>query len=129
MCPLIRYLKSSREIKRIEAVTRSPIYSDFSAVLEGLSTLRAFGLQKRITQSFCARIDDNARAWFSFLMVSRYSCLGDLSYDELNTYLYSIFVEQNVLLMSSHLLHLLVTYFKPLTTPISYLLQATNCTY
>ena len=29
------YIENSRELKRIEAVTRSPIYADFSAVLEG----------------------------------------------------------------------------------------------
>lgn len=67
-----KYLASSREIKRIEAITRSPIYADFSAALDGLSTLRAYGLEERIISSFYHQLDVNARAWYSFLMASRW---------------------------------------------------------
>jgi ATP-binding cassette subfamily C (CFTR/MRP) protein 4 len=41
----LREKYSTREIKRIEATTRSPIYSDFSATLDGLMTLRAYHLE------------------------------------------------------------------------------------
>jgi ABC-type multidrug transport system fused ATPase/permease subunit len=37
-----RYLASSREIKRLEAVSRSPVYAEFGATLNGLTTLRYF---------------------------------------------------------------------------------------
>jgi ABC-type multidrug transport system fused ATPase/permease subunit len=66
------YVTSSREIKRIEALTRSPIYADFSAALEGLHTLRAYGLQKRITSSFRQQLDANMRVWNAYLMISRW---------------------------------------------------------
>ncbi|KAJ3127452.1 Multidrug resistance-associated protein 4 [Nowakowskiella sp. JEL0407] len=36
------FMATSRQVKRIEAVTRSPVYSNVSATLEGLSTIRAF---------------------------------------------------------------------------------------
>lgn len=67
-----KYMASTREIKRWEAVTRSPIYSDFSATLEGLITLRAYRLQAPVTNLFLHQIDVNSRAWFSFLMSSRW---------------------------------------------------------
>ena len=67
-----KYMKSSLEIKRIEAVSRSPIYADFSAVLEGLQTLRAYDLEHAATTSFEKQLDANIRAWFSFLYVSRW---------------------------------------------------------
>lgn len=67
-----RYIKSSLEVKRIEAVTRSPIYADFSATLDGLSTLRAYHLQDRFITSFQQSLQNNARAWYSFLMTSRW---------------------------------------------------------
>ena len=67
-----KYMKSSMEIKRLEAVSRSPIYADFSAVLEGLVTLRAYNLEQSATASFQRQLDANIRAWFSFLYVSRW---------------------------------------------------------
>lgn len=37
-----RYVVTSREVKRFEAVTRSPVYADFSSTLIGLPTIRAY---------------------------------------------------------------------------------------
>jgi len=67
-----KYSASAREIKRIDAITRSPIYSDFSASLDGLVTLRAYRLREKFTSLFQDQIDSNGRAFFSFLMISRW---------------------------------------------------------
>ena len=67
-----KYLRSSREIKRIEAITRSPIFANFSSTLEGLSTLRAYKLESKVAPQFFKLIDINSRSWYSFLMVSRW---------------------------------------------------------
>jgi ATP-binding cassette, subfamily C (CFTR/MRP), member 4 len=48
------------------------LYADFSATLEGLVTLRAYELEPKMTRHFHRQIDDNGRAWFSFLMCSRW---------------------------------------------------------
>jgi len=42
------YRNSSRELKRIESVSKSPIFSHFSETLNGLSTIRAFNTQQVI---------------------------------------------------------------------------------
>ena len=34
---------ATRDLQRLEAVTRSPIFTQFSETLSGLSTIRAFG--------------------------------------------------------------------------------------
>lgn len=67
-----RYIQSTREIKRIEAITRSPIYADFSATLEGLTTLRAYDLRVPFTAMFFRELSENGRASFSFLMCARW---------------------------------------------------------
>ena len=36
------YLKTSRSVKRLEGVTKSPIFNQLSSSLNGLSTIRAF---------------------------------------------------------------------------------------
>ena len=67
-----KYICSTCEIKRIEAITRSPIYADFSATLEGLTTLRAYKLETRVASLFQRQIDENARATFSFMTCARW---------------------------------------------------------
>ncbi|KAI8926107.1 P-loop containing nucleoside triphosphate hydrolase protein [Entophlyctis helioformis] len=66
------FLATSRQVKRFEATTRSPVYSDFPATLEGLSTIRAFSAENRFKGRFFALQDDNTRMWFSFLSVNRW---------------------------------------------------------
>ncbi|KJH42578.1 ABC transporter, ATP-binding protein [Dictyocaulus viviparus] len=46
------YLASSRDVKRLEATTRSPLYSHISAFMNGLSTVRAFGKQKETLDEY-----------------------------------------------------------------------------
>ena len=40
-----RYQRSSREIRRLASVARSPVYSGFSEALDGAASIRAFQVQ------------------------------------------------------------------------------------
>ncbi|KAI8850822.1 P-loop containing nucleoside triphosphate hydrolase protein [Chytridium lagenaria] len=44
------YRNASRELKRLEAIGRSPLFSQFSETLMGLSTVRAFGSSERFIE-------------------------------------------------------------------------------
>ncbi|CAM9405941.1 unnamed protein product [Chrysoparadoxa australica] len=66
------YLNTSREVKRLESTTRSPVYSLLSETLAGLVTVRAFGEQKRFNQEMRQAIDENTKAWYSFIASSRW---------------------------------------------------------
>ena len=60
------YMRSSRQLKRLESVTRSPIYTLFSTSLDGLTSIRAFGVQGDFLKMFIERIDANSRAYLIF---------------------------------------------------------------
>lgn len=53
------YLATSRELKRLDAVSRSPIFAWFSESLAGVSTIRAFNQQNVFITKNERRIDRN----------------------------------------------------------------------
>uniref|UniRef100_A0A8D3BPU4 Multidrug resistance-associated protein 4 n=1 Tax=Scophthalmus maximus TaxID=52904 RepID=A0A8D3BPU4_SCOMX len=69
------YLSTSRDIKRLESTTRSPVLSHLSSSLQGLWTIRVFGAEGRLKRDFDAHQDLHSEAWFLFLMTSRWFAL------------------------------------------------------
>ncbi|XP_049301233.1 uncharacterized protein LOC125774907 [Anopheles funestus] len=65
------YLNTSRVVKRIESVNRSPLFSHTNATLQGLSTIRAFGAQSVLRREFNEILDVNSSAWYMFISTSR----------------------------------------------------------
>ena len=59
------YLRSSRQIKRIESKRRRPIYDLFSSSVNGLSTIRAFKKKNDLIKDLTTRIDRNTNAYLS----------------------------------------------------------------
>lgn len=53
------FRRSSTEIQRLESLARSPIFSGFSLVLSGVSTIRAYGREQRYTDEAAAAVDAN----------------------------------------------------------------------
>ncbi|CAF1186966.1 unnamed protein product [Rotaria sp. Silwood1] len=66
------YMRSSRQLKRLESVSRSPIYALFSSSLDGLTSIRAFDAQIDFLNMFIERIDTNARAYFILFATTRW---------------------------------------------------------
>jgi ABC-type multidrug transport system fused ATPase/permease subunit len=51
------YSATSRELKRIESTTKSPLYSHFGETVAGASCIRASGQEERFAVENCARVD------------------------------------------------------------------------
>ena len=66
------YVATSRQLKRIESVSRSPIYSHFCETINGASTIRAFGLEKQFIRLSERMVDENQKANFPALVSNRW---------------------------------------------------------
>ena len=66
------YIPTSRELKRLDSVSRSPIFSAFSEVLEGVSTIRAFRAEQRFVAEEHRRLDANLRAYYLYVASNRW---------------------------------------------------------
>ncbi|XP_023034344.1 probable multidrug resistance-associated protein lethal(2)03659 isoform X1 [Drosophila willistoni] len=65
------YLSTSRDVKRLEAVARSPIYSHLGATLTGLPTIRALGAQNALIAEFDNLQDLHSSGYYTFLSTNR----------------------------------------------------------
>lgn len=68
-------MATSRQLKRLESVTRSPIYSHFTETLYGVSTIRAYGAVRRFIAESNRRVDNNQRCYFPSLIANRWLAL------------------------------------------------------
>ncbi|KAI1432337.1 metal resistance protein YCF1 [Xylaria sp. CBS 124048] len=66
------YLRTSRELKRLDSVSRSPIYAHFQESLGGISTIRAYRQQQRFEHENEWRVDSNLRAFFPSISANRW---------------------------------------------------------
>lgn len=72
------YLCSSRELKRFDSITKSPIHQHFSETLVGVSTIRAYGIERKFLQENLNKIDQNNRPFFYMWVSNRWlSCRND----------------------------------------------------
>lgn len=69
------FRKTSREVKRLESVSRSPLYVLCSEVIGGMATIRAYGRQKMFQEKHRNLLDENCRHNFMYWMVGRWLSL------------------------------------------------------
>lgn len=73
---ILNYFREvSRETKRLESISRSPVYAQFSETLGGLATIRAYGQSDRFVSDFENRIDENTQANYNSKSADRWLSL------------------------------------------------------
>ena len=66
------YLKTSRSVKRLEGVTRSPIFNHLGSSLDGLATLRAFNADANMVEEFDALQNIHSSVFFATISTIRW---------------------------------------------------------
>jgi len=65
------YVACARQIKRIDSITKSPIYAFFSETLNGTSTIRAYRQQQRFISHSDLLLDNSQSVWFEAFSSNR----------------------------------------------------------
>jgi len=66
------YIASSRQLKRLYSISKSPIFSHFTETTNGAQTIRAFGHQERFIQESQDRITTNTTSVYLNFMSNRW---------------------------------------------------------
>lgn len=66
------YIGPSRDLKRCESVSKSPIISLFTETLNGVATIRAYGDFARFARQAFAGVDANNRPFFLLWQTNRW---------------------------------------------------------
>lgn len=68
----IFYVSTSRQLKRIESTTKSPIYSHFNETIMGTSSIRAFRVSQEFILESNHRVDVNNISYYTGFVASRW---------------------------------------------------------
>ncbi|XP_072298433.1 multidrug resistance-associated protein 1 [Eucyclogobius newberryi] len=120
------YVASSRQLKRLESVSRSPIYTHFNETLLGASVIRAFGEQKRFIGESDLRVDHNQKAYFPSIIANRWlairlefvgNCIVSCAA------LFAVIARES---LSPGIMGLSITYALQLTTSLTWLVRMSS---
>ncbi|ORY16095.1 ABC transporter type 1, transmembrane domain-containing protein [Clohesyomyces aquaticus] len=90
------YINSSRDLKRLESVHRSPLYQQFGETLSGMTTIRAYGDERRFIRENVHKINTQHRPFIYLWAANRWLAFRVDVVGALVSFFAGIFVVRNV---------------------------------
>ncbi|KAI8638609.1 P-loop containing nucleoside triphosphate hydrolase protein [Parasitella parasitica] len=106
----LRFVAASRELKRMDSVSRSPLFTHFGESIVGVTTIRAFGLSQQFMIDMLNKIDINSRPMYYAYSVSRWVSVRISFMGSMVTLLTGIFILLNLDKMDSAMAGFCLTY-------------------
>jgi ABC-type multidrug transport system fused ATPase/permease subunit len=70
-----KFARCLRDLKRIEGVTRSPIYSQLTSTIHGLKVIRSYHAEHISSNEFLHHLDDNTRVNYLLVTINRWAAI------------------------------------------------------
>ena len=122
------YIVTNRQVKRLEAKTRSPIYSLFGETIAGSSLIRAYKAEEYFIAKNFERVDYNLKFKYVTVMCNRWLGTRLEFVANLITFsvaLYAIWSRDNGSLLSAAEIGLALTYAASITQTLNHLIRVT----
>ncbi|XP_043683572.1 multidrug resistance-associated protein 1 isoform X6 [Vespula pensylvanica] len=120
------YVATSRQLKRLESISRSPIYSHFSESVTGAQTIRAFGVQDRFIQESESKVDFNQVCYYPGIIANRWLAIRLEMVGNLIIFFAALFVVLGRNTISAGIVGLSVSYALQITQTLNWLVRMTS---
>ncbi|XP_015175305.1 PREDICTED: multidrug resistance-associated protein 1 isoform X2 [Polistes dominula] len=120
------YVATSRQLKRLESISRSPIYSHFSESVTGAQTIRAFGVQDRFIHESESKVDFNQVCYYPGIIANRWLAVRLEMVGNLIIFFSALFVVLGRDTISAGFVGLSVSYSLQITQTLNWLVRMTS---
>uniref|UniRef100_A0A672LRL3 ABC-type glutathione-S-conjugate transporter n=1 Tax=Sinocyclocheilus grahami TaxID=75366 RepID=A0A672LRL3_SINGR len=120
------YVATSRQLRRLDSVSRSPIYSHFGETVSGLSVIRAYGHQQRFLKQNEDTIDQNLKSVYPWIVSNRWLAMRLESLGNLVVFFSALFAVISRGSLNSGLVGLSISYALNVTQTLNWLVRMTS---
>ncbi|XP_052898371.1 multidrug resistance-associated protein 1 isoform X3 [Anopheles moucheti] len=120
------YVATSRQLKRLESVSRSPIYSHFGETIQGVQTIRAYSVQDRFITESDEKVDSNQLCYCPSIIANRWLAVRLEMVGNLIILFAALFAVLGRETMNAGLVGLSVSYALQITQTLNWLVRMTS---
>ncbi|KAK1792647.1 hypothetical protein P4O66_012581 [Electrophorus voltai] len=120
------YVATSRQLRRLDSVSRSPIYSHFGETVLGLSVIRAYGHQERFLERNKITIDDNLKSVYPWIVSNRWLAIRLEFLGNLVVFFSALFAVLSRDTLDSGLVGLSISYALNVTQTLNWFVRMTS---
>lgn len=120
------YIATSRQLKRLESVSRSPVYSHFGETVTGVASIRAYNKQDQFIAESESNVDNNNVAYYPSIVINRWLAFRVEFMSNLIVFFASIFAVLNRDTLTPGSVGLSITYALSITQTLNWFIRMTS---